>query len=121
VDEPQKHKVIAKSCFNIMQSHLRKDICGLANPGARRADIDPQNIRQYLPPESQYACRYWIHHLKQSRALYSELANVRLFLQKHFLHWVEAMSLLGLISEVVGMLDLLFTDIPVSHAVDSHS
>jgi hypothetical protein len=34
---------------------------------------------------------------------------------------VEAMSLLGLISEVVGMLDLLHMDILVSNLVDSHS
>jgi hypothetical protein len=46
---------------------------------------------------------------------------MQLFLQKHFLHWVEAISLLGLISEVVGMLDLLHTDILVSNLVDSHS
>ncbi|KAF7128809.1 hypothetical protein CNMCM5793_003718 [Aspergillus hiratsukae] len=107
VDEPKKHKDIAKFCLRNMQTHLQKDICNLASPGTRRADIDPQNIRQYLPPELQYSCRYWIHHLKQSQDSSSEREDVRLFLQKHFLHWVEAMTLLGLISEVVGMLDLL--------------
>jgi hypothetical protein len=67
------------------------------------------------------SCRYWIHHLEQSQALSSKIEDVLLFLQKHFPHWVEAMSLLGLISEVVGMLDLLHTVIPVSNIVDSHS
>ncbi|KAF7170941.1 hypothetical protein CNMCM6106_005492 [Aspergillus hiratsukae] len=112
VDEPKKHKDIAKFCLKTMQSHLQKDICNLGSPGKRRADINPQDIRQYLPPELQYSCRYWIHHLKQSQDLSSEMEDVRLFLQKHFLHWVEAMSLLGLISEIVGMLDLLHMVIP---------
>lgn len=80
--------------------------------------LDP--LTKYLPPESQHSCRYWIHHLKQSQASSSEIEDVRLFLQKHFLHWVEAMSLLGLVSEVVGMLDALHTVIPVSNIVDSH-
>lgn len=120
VDEPTKHKDIAKLCLKTMRRHLKKDICNLASPGAHRADIDSQHIRQYLPPELQYSCRYWIHHLEQSGALSSEIEEVRLFLQKHFLHWVEAMSLLGLVSEVVGMLNLLQTMIPVSNMADRH-
>lgn len=120
VDEPKKHKDIAKSCLKTMRSHLQKNICNLASPGTHRADINPQHIRQYLPPELQYSCHYWIHHLKKSQALSSEKKDVLLFLQKHFLHWVEVMSLLGLISEVVGMLDLLHTFILVSNIVNSH-
>jgi hypothetical protein len=121
VNEPKKHKDIVKFCLKTMQGYLQKDICNLASPGTRRADIDPQDIRQYLPPELQYSCRYWIHHLKQSQDLSSDIKNVQLFLQKHFLHWLEVMSLLGLISEVVGMLDLLHTGISVSSIVDSYS
>ncbi|PKY04550.1 WD domain-containing protein, partial [Aspergillus campestris IBT 28561] len=111
VNEQEKNRDIAKSCLQIMQSHLRRDICNLADPGALRADINPQHIRQYLPPELQYSCRYWIHHLKYGQAS-SNRKDVLIFLRKHFLHWMEAMSLLGLISEVVGMLNLLHTFIP---------
>lgn len=103
-----------------MQS-LRKDICNLGSPGTHRVDIDAQCIRQYLPPQLQYSCRYWMHHLEQSQASSSEIKDVQLFLQKHFLHWVEAMSLLGLISEVVRMLDALRTVIPVGNIVNSCS
>jgi hypothetical protein len=114
VHEPQKHKDIVRSCLRTMRSHLRKDICNLKDPGALRADINPLNIRLCLSPELQYSCRYWIHHLKNSEASSSEIEEALLFLQKHFLHWIEALSLLGLISEVAGMLDLLRTAIPVS-------
>ncbi|KAJ6055864.1 hypothetical protein N7444_004962 [Penicillium canescens] len=111
VDKPKKHKDIAKFCLKTMRSHLQKDICNLASPRTHRADIDPQHIRQYLPPDLQYSCRYWIHHLEKSQALSSEIEDVRLFLQKHFLHWVEAMSLLGLTSEVVKIINLVQTAI----------
>ncbi|KAJ6002664.1 hypothetical protein N7451_005211 [Penicillium sp. IBT 35674x] len=108
VDEARKHKDIAKSCLKSMSRCLRKDICNLGSPGIRRADIEDQQIRQYLPPDLQYSCHYWIYHLEQCQVHgYSEIGDVQLFLQKHFLHWVEVMSLLGLISEVVGMLNLL--------------
>ncbi|KAJ5556427.1 hypothetical protein N7494_000342 [Penicillium frequentans] len=108
VDEARKHKDIAKSCLKSMRRCLRNDICNLGSPGIRRADIEFQQIRQHLPPDLQYSCHYWIYHLEQSQVHGdSEIGDVQLFFQKHFLHWVEAMSLLGLISEVVGMLNLL--------------
>lgn len=121
VNVPEKHNDISQFCLKIMRGHLRKNICDLENPGTGRADIDSQCIRKCLPPELQYSCRYWIHHLEQSRALPSEIGNILLFLQEHFLHWVETMSLLGLISEVVDMLRLLSTILPVSDLADSHS
>ncbi|KAJ5559876.1 hypothetical protein N7513_002275 [Penicillium frequentans] len=108
VDEAKKHEDIAKSCLKSMRRCLRKDICNLGSPGIRRADIEFQQIRQHLPPDLQYSCHYWIYHFEQSRIHGDfEIGDVQLFFQKHFLHWVEAMSLLGLISEVVGMLNLL--------------
>ncbi|KAL4988837.1 hypothetical protein BDW68DRAFT_196418 [Aspergillus falconensis] len=108
----QKHKVIAKFCLKIMRSRLRNNICNLASPGTHRAHSSDETMRQYLPLELQYSCHYWVHHLKEGQPLLSsEIEDVRLFLQKHFLHWVEVMSLLGLISEVVGMINLLHTKI----------
>ncbi|KKZ60779.1 hypothetical protein EMCG_04548 [[Emmonsia] crescens] len=115
VDESKKHKDIALSCLKTMRSCLQRNICNLVSPGTYRADINPQHIHQYVPPELQYSCRYWIHHLKQCQTTSSEIEEMRLFLQKHFLHWVEVMSLLGLVSEVVGMLDLLHMVIPGEH------
>ncbi|PKY04101.1 NACHT and WD40 domain protein [Aspergillus campestris IBT 28561] len=109
VKEPKKNKDIAKTCLKTMHNCLRKDICNLADPGVLRADINPEEIRQYLPLELQYSCRYWVYHLTQSEDLSSEVEEIRMFLQKHFLHWLEAMSLLGLMSDVVGMLDSLHT------------
>ncbi|KAI9037866.1 uncharacterized protein KD926_011569, partial [Aspergillus affinis] len=112
VDEQEKNREIAKCCLETMRRHLRRDICNLTDPGVLRRDINPLNICHCLSPELQYSCRYWIHHVQKGQSSSSEIEEARLFLQKHFLHWMEVMSLLGLISEVVGMLDLLRTVIP---------
>lgn len=50
----------------------------------------------------------------------SKIEDILPFLQRHFLHWVEAMSLLGLVSEVEGMLGLLYTLTLLSNLVGSH-
>lgn len=113
VNEPHKHKEIAFYCLKIMRSHLQKNICGFESPGTYRADISPESLRQCLPTELEYSCRYWIYHFERSSVSTSDKEYVLLFLHKHFLHWAEAMILLGLASEVIGMLDLLQMLIPV--------
>ncbi|CAI7639606.1 unnamed protein product [Penicillium pancosmium] len=109
VEETKKHREIALYCLETMRSRLQKNICNLQSPGTRRADIDSQSLRHCLPPELEYSCRYWIYHLEHSEILSPPLQQILLFLQVHFLHWVEVLSLLGLASEVVGMLNLLQT------------
>jgi type II secretory pathway predicted ATPase ExeA len=107
VDEPRKHKEIALKCLQIMKSHLRKDICYLGSDGIHRADIDPQYLHRFLSPELEYSCHYWVHHFKQSNISSAEIEDIFIFLKEHFLHWVEAMSLLGFLSEVVILLNAL--------------
>jgi hypothetical protein len=120
VDETRKHRDIANACAKIMRSCLRRDICNLASPGTYRAGIDAKHIRQCISTELQYSCRYWIHHLARSRILSSDFEDVLKLLQEHFLHWMEAMSLLGFISEMLSMLDLLHTLIPVSDILHTY-
>lgn len=57
---------------------------------------------RHLPPQLQYACSYWVYHLIQSQGPINELNPAFSFLKAHFLHWLEATSLLGIISAVVS-------------------
>ncbi|OOQ86570.1 WD domain protein [Penicillium brasilianum] len=111
INETEMHYRLAKQCLLMCQS-LRKNICGLPSDGTERTEMDRQTIDSNLPPELQYACRYWAYHLvkcaNSENMIYSALLLLqRHFLRKHFLHWVEAMSLLGLTSEILGILDRL--------------
>ncbi|KAJ5666531.1 WD40 repeat-like protein [Penicillium maclennaniae] len=64
IDKPKKYKEITLLCLKNIRSHLRKNLCNLEGLRTYRADIEPQSLRQHLPPELQYLCRYWAHHLK---------------------------------------------------------
>jgi hypothetical protein len=124
VNATEMHYRLAKQCLLICQS-LQKNICGLPSDGTERTDIDAQAVDSNLPQELQYACRYWAYHLSKcansENMKYSALLFLqRHFLRKHFLHWVEAMSLLGLTSEILGILDRLHSAIPVSCAERSY-
>ncbi|KAJ5675395.1 NACHT and WD40 domain protein [Penicillium macrosclerotiorum] len=111
VHEREIHYDLAKQCLLVCQT-LRKNICGLPSDGTERTDIDPQIIETKLPPELQYACRYWAYHLVKCADMKSVSFTALLpllsdLLRKNFLHWVEAMSLLGFASEVPRILNSL--------------
>ncbi|OJJ00338.1 hypothetical protein ASPVEDRAFT_149299 [Aspergillus versicolor CBS 583.65] len=110
IDKGLVHKRLGVQCLKVMQHGLRKNICNLQHDTPRN-DIDQENLRHCLPSELQYACRYWVHHLIQNNPV-TELTQVVSFLESHFLHWVEAMSLLGALSDVVEMVQRLRLAIP---------
>ena len=71
------------------------------------SEIDEGTVNANLSPDLQYACRYWITHLEHSRQDIIDKDTTLRFLQKHFLHWLEAMSLMRESSRSVHLLDSL--------------
>ena len=112
VDKRSTHEKLALRCLELMSAPhgLRQDICNLSEPGMRRSEIDESRITASLPPELQYACRYWADHLECSQRGIEDGDATHRFLEKHFLHWLEAMSLInetGLCVRLVARLQSL--------------
>jgi hypothetical protein len=114
VDEKEAHRMLAVSCLRLMSEHLKPNICGLHSPGALATEVHCDQITKCLPKELQYACRYWVEHLRQSETRLGDNAQVHHFLQKHFLHWLEALALMGKISDGAVMLRVLESILTVS-------
>jgi hypothetical protein len=104
VDERQSHERLASRCLELLSCHLKKDICNMIMPGTAREDIKASVIDSHLPSELRYACLYWVHHLEQSSTRITDSHPVYSFLTQHFLHWLEALSLLGKVSESISMI-----------------
>ncbi|KAL8296208.1 hypothetical protein RB600_001615 [Gaeumannomyces tritici] len=109
VDSRETHKQLADRCLQLLSTGdtLRRDICNLRHPGRLRPEISPQNIDTALPPEVQYACRYWVHHWKESRRQIRDGDPVHLFLTDRLLYWLEAMGITGRIRESIDMANCL--------------
>ncbi|KAF4772655.1 hypothetical protein HAV15_005068 [Penicillium sp. str.  len=101
VDEKKWNQILLTRCLSLMHKNLKKNICSLQSYGTERRSINPQSIQHHLPPELQYSCRYWIHHLTHCKSPKGQSDTLLTFFKEHFLHWVEAMSILGNISGVV--------------------
>ncbi|KAF3282315.1 hypothetical protein TWF970_001725 [Orbilia oligospora] len=115
VDEIECHKTIATACLKRLFDTLRKDICGLEDFGGLRATIIQEDIDNNLQPDVQYACCYWVHHMKLGKTSVDDGDQVHDFLKIHFLHWLEALSILGKSYDII----LLIRDL--TSLIDSSS
>jgi hypothetical protein len=113
IDQREVHHKVATNCLRLMESSLKKDICGLKIPGKPRLEVSSETIDICLPAYIQYACRHWIYHFAQSKERIGDGDQVHMFLECHFLHWLEALSLIGKISESIGMIDTLYRRVKV--------
>ncbi|KAJ6118763.1 hypothetical protein N7471_013383 [Penicillium samsonianum] len=95
------HTIFARS-LEVMSKTLRRDIFDIKLPG-----FPIKDIRQPSPnplAAAQYACVYWVDHFQSSERneIYElsldEMGCVDAFLRQEYLHWLEALSILGRIS-----------------------
>jgi NACHT domain len=110
-----EHWAIAHLSLEIMSNELRRDICNIRKVGKLRSEIAKEIITDHITPYLNYACLYWVLHLQQSQKRISDGDGVYDFLHGHFLHWLEAMSLIGQISESISLIRILDSLIAVSY------
>ncbi|CAI7659582.1 unnamed protein product [Penicillium palitans] len=108
--EAEHHEMFSRSLQAIFKT-LQRDIFQLKFPGFP--------IEKVVPPSpdplaaARYACVYWVDHLHHSGCYETkdidvdERRCVGNFLQKKYLHWLEALSILGSLSQgIAAMLKL---------------
>jgi hypothetical protein len=120
VDEQETHRKIGLHCLRIMKDRLKRNICNLSSYATEKDNINSQTVDQHLSTDLQYSCRYWVHHIQQSRCGIFEFP-VLPFLKTNFLHWLEALSLMGVLSEAVEMMDMLQAVVMVSPSTSNKS
>jgi len=114
------HRDLLVRCLQLMSRHLKQDMCALKLPGTLTGEVDRSTVQSYLPHEVQYACRYWVDHLQLSNAglrdgdSKSLHYRVHSFLKEHFLHWLEALGLMGEMSAGVLMVKTFNSILTVS-------
>nr|RBQ98910.1 hypothetical protein FVER53263_03204 [Fusarium verticillioides] len=117
IEKQKLSRDLVGDCFQAMES-LKTDVCHLGMPGVLRSTLRPEVIDQCLPPEVQYACAYWIDHKKAAGIAPGDAAAILSFLEKHLLHWFEAMILLGKVYLITGLIRSLKSVLERKSAVD---
>jgi hypothetical protein len=110
----------AKSSLQIMSKLLHFNICNLETSYVRNRDIKdlPTRVRMHIPEHLSYACRYFAEHLGYYELEADILVMIHNFMTKNLLFWLEAMSLLGAVSQALAELSTLKIWIEVSVEID---
>jgi hypothetical protein len=111
-----QHAQIARFCLGRMMHSLKRDICGLCDALKINNEINAleETTAKHLPGDLRYACRYWGFHLSESCLDEDLVMLTQEFLEKHVLHWIEALSLIGALSEGMKLLGLASAKLAVS-------
>ncbi|KIO27397.1 hypothetical protein M407DRAFT_73241, partial [Tulasnella calospora MUT 4182] len=110
VDLVWHHKQLASTCFNVMRTHLKENICDLSDlsqPSLEVQDIMERNVSKTV----RYCCRAWSTHLTEGVQWPSpnengatiELDDFVSFTKEKVMCWLEVMSLVGATAEAINM------------------
>ena len=114
VRDRDTHRELFVCCLRIMEQQLKRDICNLGDPGSQVGSINQATIRKCISHELRYSCQYWIQHLHASGIAVSDNGKTHEFQKQHTLHWLEALSLLGKLSEGIRAVEVLDSIVTVS-------
>jgi len=94
-DEVAHQAHLVRSCFRIMKTHLRFNICDLPSSFLLDSEVpDLQDrIRTNIGDNLRYSCLHWAQHLTQTSSGVGR-REIGDFLRLKVLFWIEAMNLL---------------------------
>jgi WD40 repeat protein len=90
------HLRLAARCLEVMNMHLRENICNIKDPSLPNTEVYllRQTLENVAPAQLRYACKYWHTHLRLADVSLSSLAeSLQTFCTTHLLHWLELLSL----------------------------
>ncbi len=104
-DEAAQHARLARSCFRIMKSHLRFNICDLPSSFLLDSEVSDlkDRIRAKIGDSLRYSCLHWAQHFAQTLSGDGR-REIGDFLQLEVLFWIEAMNLLESRAQCAPML-----------------
>lgn len=109
INAPEQHcELFARSL--VVMDQLKYDICGIGDSLRLKTEVPTlaEDVKRCIPQHLRYVCRYWGPHLQdaaQSTALEKTAVPFQNFLNRRFLNWLEACSLLDILDPAITALD----------------
>jgi hypothetical protein len=112
----EQQRIVSRS-IRAMDKALQRDVYGLRHPGCFIDKVEHPNPDPLAP--IRYACVYWVDHLCDIKTGHDEIGLgdngiFHVFLKEHFLHWMEALSLLKSVSSGILAVNKLESFLRVS-------
>lgn len=112
VNSGSAHRYLFRKCLQIMETSLRHDLCNFKSPGISSERIEESDIEKGIPIHVQYACQFWAYHFRKSQVRESDYNIIYKFLERTTLLWLEALAVMGYISDGLSMIKLIAKMLP---------
>ena len=113
------HYDLFSRSLEAMSGTLQRDMYALHQPGISIDSAEPPHLDPLAPV--RYSCVYWASHFDEAyrssfpcRSDLTDCGKIHLFLQRCFLYWLEALSLMRSMSSSVETISTLLTLLKVS-------
>ncbi|KAG8689115.1 hypothetical protein FRC11_004073 [Ceratobasidium sp. 423] len=96
-DKSSYDQILAGRCLDIMQTHLRFNICQIESSFIIDDKIPnlKERVEAQISQNLFYACRFWVDHLSQGAVSAPLVKIVHEFLSQRLLFWMEVLNLKG--------------------------
>ena len=111
------HQLVAEHCLNRLTDSttgLKKDIFNLRSPGIEAGEAETELAARDIPLALRYACLYWVQHLCATDIPVRDDDLSHRFLETHFLHWLEVLSIIRMFPSGVKAIIALNSVVGVS-------
>ena len=96
INEVEARRRLAFDCIDVMSQGLHFNICGITTSFKANREIEKIDdlIQDNISSHLRYACHFWARHFSYLQPLEKQAEQKLItLLQKHFLEWLEVMSL----------------------------
>jgi hypothetical protein len=119
---PNCYGTVTLGCLRVLNSKLKFNICKIGTSYfSHHRMVDQSMLAHYIPSCLQYASFYWSSHLaemnKDDGSYLDVVQQSRIFLENHFLYWLEVIGLVGAADKATEILLLAAKVFQVSGCV----
>lgn len=100
------HHSMAIICIEHLAGVLKENFCNIT--------LSPDPVQGDIPEDVAYACMYWIDHVRMEGECSMMIPFLEDFFRRHFLHWVEALSIMKMSRNTIESLQGLYNWLCVS-------
>ncbi|KAF7332962.1 YVTN repeat-like/Quino protein amine dehydrogenase [Mycena venus] len=88
ITEPEEHIIMATRCIHHLNNNLHRNTTACCS-------LEDKTSRITLTDAVAYACVSWVHHVCKAKPTAQVADEIHGFMSTHFLHWMEALKILG--------------------------
>jgi hypothetical protein len=125
IDTATANGNLTKHCLARLNKELHFDMCDIRDPSLFNNEVEDLEgrLRTHVPLALRYSCEFWPVHCLSCMSSIDLQSQVLLGLldlcRNHILHWIELLSLMGCLNDILRVISKLLAALKVTPVISS--